>query len=107
MIVKKHNCDLLDEILKTKHLNQLMQEKLSILTVYSEENDEDEITQDKEIVENCRGQFTISETDPNRYELTLLGFINGILPELTGKVLVQNIDDDNNVTGYDVVEKWW
>lgn len=40
-------------------------------------------------------------------ELTLLGFINGILPELTGKVLIKNLDDDGNVIGWEITDKWW
>ena len=40
-------------------------------------------------------------------QTTVLGFINGILPELTGKVLVKHVDDDKGeVVGWDIVDRW-
>lgn len=47
----------------------------------------------------------------NNGELSLLGFINGILGELTNKVLVADVEsgDKLNLTikGFTIREKWW
>lgn len=49
------------------------------------------ITNDTEMAESSCCQF--SDHEGGGYETTLLGVINGILPELTGKVLVMVIED--------------
>ena len=57
--------------------------------------------------ESCT-QFRSYEDEPNVYFVTLLGFINGVLPELTGKVLSMNTDDETGeIVGWDIKDKWW
>ncbi len=38
------------------------------------------------------------------YVCTVLGFINGILPELTGQHLVKKVDDETGQVGYQVAK---
>jgi hypothetical protein len=50
---------------------------------------------------------SICQFGQGKDSLSLIGFINGILPALTNKVLVQYIDDDGKFLGYRVEDKWW
>lgn len=70
-------------------------------------------TQNKEIAEGCVNwaQWT---KEGKGYSLSLLGFINGILDELTGgKVLIKHIAEEDKgdnqapAIAWEIGDKWW
>lgn len=62
-------------------------------------------TLDMRVAEESAAQWGPAE---DGFELSVLGFINGILPALTGMVLVRQTDDETGETvGWSVKEKWW
>jgi hypothetical protein len=96
MILIDINDQILKDIIENKDLAELMHKPMAQFTHIGVFED-----QKQKLVNESRCQFNTQS------ELTVLGFINGILPELTGKVLIENIDDNGKSVGYDIVEKWW
>lgn len=86
------NDQIIKDIIKNKDLKNLMHETLTKVDKYDN------------IIDESRCQF--NQTD-DYGKLSVLGFINGILPELTGKVLVEKYNEENSSSSYDIVDKWW